>query len=330
LRCLSATVWAVIWGLSWGSARAQPRVSGIHLEVVHAEDTVGCPSEGEMSRAVAVSLGYDPFVPLGQADRVLSASFDLSPAGITTTLTLRTRDGKALGEQRLVFGGSSCREAAAGAELAITMAVDPPSSIDSGFTPPVQTAPLPAVAAPDAGSQGIEASVEPPPPSNDGPGFEASIGALLSYQSSPRLAVGFTAGFGLRWSHASVDLEARADLPTETAVSGGGSVRSALIFGTLAPCLRSGWFGGCGLLGAGIDQASGQGLSPSAHAVAPYLALGARAFADLELTGALRLQPRLDLWFPASRTTLTVEGAATWVTPPVSLALGVVLVVEWR
>jgi hypothetical protein len=319
-------VWAAL-SIASASARAQTRVTRIHLEVVHAAAAQGCPSESELAATVAASLGYDPFVPLDQADRVLSASFDPVEGGIATTLSLRTRDGKALGEQRMAYAGTSCREAAAALELVISMAVDPPSSIDSGFTPPAEPAP-PFAAVPDAGPLKITA----PAAHANGPTFEAGLGTLLAIGSAPQVTAGFTFGVGLRWPVTSVDLEFRADLPAGAGINEvtGASLRSALIFGTIAPCLRGALLGGCALLGAGVNQASGQGLAPPNHETTPYVALGVRGLVDLVLAGPLRLQPRLELWAPLTRTTLTAVGANQWTTPPLSLDVGLALVVDLR
>jgi hypothetical protein len=339
--------WILLFsGLSFQSAAAKPRAFKIHLEIIRASSAEGCPSDAEMRGGIVDRLGYDPFYPLDDADRVLTASFSSSTEGIATTLSLSTRDGRALGEQRLAFGISSCVEAAAALELAIAMAVDPPSLIDSGFARPAEPppAPLPAsksapspLPSPPRGERGFLAepslradelpSAGVPAPRVPGPTIEASIGAVVPYAAGPHVTAGATAAIGLRWRRTSVDLELRADLPTGIPASG-GSVRSALIFGTLAPCLRSRSVGGCLLLGLGADQASGQGLAPSLHRASPYAALGARAFTDLPLTRALRLQPRVEAWAPTTRTTLIAAEQTVWTTPPLSLAVGIALVID--
>ncbi len=82
-------------------------------------------------------------------------------------------------------------------------------------------------------------------------------------------------------------------------------------------------------MAAGAEQSSGTGGVSQSPVATPYFALGGRLTAELPLWRALSLRGQADLLVPLVRTEVMVGGAVAWLSPEVSGALALVLVVRF-
>jgi len=71
----------------------------------------------------------------------------------------------------------------------------------------------------------------------------------------PIVSAGFLLGFGFRWPMASVNIEARANIPQPTEPNiYGDTVSTQLYMGSIIPCFHYSRFIGCGIAGIGLAR----------------------------------------------------------------------------
>ncbi len=148
------------------------------------------------------------------------------------------------------------------------------------------------------------------------------LGALGTLGTAPRAAFGVTLHGGVRRGALSIALEGRADLPAAKRTASGGTVSSALLLGTLAPCFHRSMIVGCALVSAGALAGSSEGVTRPAQVTTPFAALGARIGVEVPLVSELSARIHADLLGGLTRTTLELDGLPVWTTPPISGALG--------
>ena len=327
--------------------------SGIRLEVARASGAQTCP-DGEALRAGVVSrLGYDPFTQ--PVARVVLASFEANARGYSATVIMKDPEGRPLGAQALSYQLANCGELAAAIELAIAVALDPlavtpqvAGGNGAGLTGAIVTATPIAIANPittatadlptnpTATTTSTSTSPATPNPTATttaelqggagGHDWLVYAGIDAVFLATPTTVPALSAGVELRFTDASLGLELQGNFAGHEAV-GTGSIGVSQLLVVLAPCYHWGFFGACGIVAAGAQQASAAGLDPSFSSSTPYFALGARMTADLPLAKWLWVRPQADLWIPTNRTNLQVAGVTQWRTPAASPAVGVALVV---
>ena len=286
---------------------------------------VGCPSLASIRDAVAVHMGYDPFRE--PATEVIEIQIGRRSKGLTARLALSDLAGNLQGERTLGSGATDCQDLTEALVLAISIALDP---LGTGGRPPLTSAeglaPASRPVAADGSDEepddkGDPESISAHNPTRSTPDFvlDLAVGGVLDSAPSPTASL--VLGGELRWLHASVALEGRADLPAGVQVSE-GSIRTALVLVQLVPCLRAGWFGGCLVAQGGVETAQARNLPAATVGLGAYSALGARALGELPV-GASNLSLRLaaDLLAPFTRSHVLVGSDSVFTTPAIAGAL---------
>jgi hypothetical protein len=277
-----------------------------------------------MKRAVAVRLGFDPFAAPA-ATSALIAELEGDEAGFRAVI--RWAEPRADGEARreLRAPGPGCDELAAATALALSIAIDPlaaqpapaPRVADApgrAVAPPASTAPT----APAVTARAVAPARPRPAPTS----WQAVAGVIGGFGVAPEPSPGVALGIAARRGRASLDLRIQLFGATSVAV-GDGRVSGAPLFATLAPCVRFGPLGACGLASAGVFRGRGHpALEQTQSATLPYAAVGARLLGDVPLGGPVALQIHADLHLALARTTLTVSGTDAWSLPPSSVTVG--------
>jgi hypothetical protein len=73
----------------------------------------------------------------------------------------------------------------------------------------------------------------------------------------------------------------------------------------------------------------GTGVATSQTRAAPYVAFGARAGAEIPVAGPLEVRAYVDVDVALTKTTLAIDSASVWTTPPVGGAAGVAALVRF-
>ena len=303
-----------------------------------------CPGIATFRARVIRRLGHDPFAAGGR--RRLEVRLAAGGAKDTVTLTLRDAGGQVTGVRRLT--ASRCDDLVRVAALAVAIALAAPAGTGSRSPP----APAPTTRRPAA-------AVPPPavPPPALGPPVPA---ARAPVPTAPRLAqrppapaaapwlrlLGFVAvagdtgtlptpvpsvvaGGGVALGAASVWLSVGADLPATVSVAG-GAVVAWDARATLRACVGAGPLGLCLLGRGGVLRLGGWGLEAARTADLPLATVGLGGHFDRRLSRhlALRLFADIDVALLRPVAVDSVTGAHLWVAPPVSVTLGLGVVVS--
>jgi hypothetical protein len=311
---LGAVIGAVSLALWATLGAAAPRPS-IHLEVRRGPRAETCPSAEDMAALLVTRLGYSP-VEADAADGV-ALEFRSEGDGLAVRLEL-SRAGQPPRSRELKDPDRSCVPLAAATAFAIAIAVDPQRA---RATPEAPTQPAPPQAPQPA------APAPPPPAPKEAPpsiavGWELGVAGagVLGAGPNPTAAALLHGGVSLDRFH--MGLEARIDVP-QTWRSGTGAVTSYLVLGNLVPCAALARFSLCVVLSAGALRAGSAGLVGSTNLSAPMVLLGARVGLMFRPLKWVQLTPWIDVGAALTRVTLTVDGAAVWVTPPLAGLVGV-------
>jgi len=287
-----------------------------------------CPDEPLMRQLVAAKLGYDPF--RDDAARAIAVTITRDGKGFRAVLELRDDAGKVVGTRALTSTSSDCNELAASIALALTIAIDPlggaPSMSTSGSASiePPPSAPPPAPI-PIATSAPAVSSAPPRPlwPF-------AAVGGLAALGAAPELTFGLSTTFGLRAERYSFAIEGRVDAEAGKRGPNGGDVRSSIIAGSIVPCLHHEVLMACGIAAYGSLRGIGGGIAGARDDRTPWFALGARIGLEGTIVGPVALRAHVDGLALLTRTTLRVQGADAWTTPPFSVLLGLGVVAHFR
>jgi hypothetical protein len=155
--------------------------------------------------------------------------------------------------------------------------------------------------------------------------FRSSVGIITSLGTAPRATFGLTAQAGVRRGPVSLAIEARDDLPVSASTHGASGVTTALLQAALVPCLHHLFVSGCALASAGAMRGWGFGVDRPLSQTTPWAAAGGRIAIELEVATQVLVRVHLDVLATLTPTTLLLNGAPAWVSPPVSGALGVAL-----
>lgn len=274
--------------------------------------------------------------------------------GLQARIDLQDARGRVVATRRLGSPASDCNELGAALALALALAIDPfgpfepvarsgasgasspPSdaagrSGGGGSSSPPQTVPTkpPAYAyGPPSGPlpQPNFAVVDPPerrppplpapapPPRRPGVRFRGGLELHAAVGTAPTAAFGGTLVAGARWRYASLNAEARADVPSSARV-GTDRVSTWLATGTLAPCGHVSFFTGCALVGLGPITISATGLGEPRRVVDLLVQVGARGAVELPLTRALHLLLHADVLVALTRPHLTVADMGNGAPP---------------
>jgi hypothetical protein len=313
-----------------GAAAATPAAK---LTYVRDAAAARCPDEGELRRAVAARLGYDPFFPWARSTVV--AEISRGRTGFRGRVIILDERGLSRGERAIDATSDDCGEVMRALALAISIAVDdldldPVPPAPNPATPPAtasppapEPAPAPEPSRPSP-SEADRALPPPPPRPTRAPfGFAASFSSSLSAGLAPSAAVGATIAVERRLGVLSIGLEARADLPASAAASTGGRVRSEVFLGSVVPCLHVlRPFFGCAFFSAGAFDAAGVGIAVSRNPVAPFAAAGLRLGVEVPLGRRVFLLGRADGLVPLTRPTVQIDRRAVFTPAPVTPSVG--------
>jgi hypothetical protein len=303
--------------------------------------TETCPSEETLIADVAARLGYDPFRHDAARQIVVKIAMDGDALEAKVQLVDETRH--VTGERVIPSAaGADCRELASSLAFAVSIALDPlamvrPSAATA--TAPAPRPPLPVKA--PAASEGATARPTPPaaptiaapsrppaPPRRTPVHLRFGAGSALSVGAAPSLAVGFGAFVGVQWPRASLSLEGRLDVPASRVVRT-GTVEGSLILGALVPCVHLGPALGCAVLAAGGLRGTGSGVDRPRTDTTFFAAVGPRLALEYPVATPLAFRAWIDGLATVTRTSLSLDGAEAWRTPPVAGTLGAGLVVRF-
>ena len=328
MRGFALAVLCLLGIVQASTARAQPRPRA-HLEYVRDVGADACPDELALRNAAAARLGSDPFWPV--APLRISVVMDAAEGTLRARVLLRDGEsGKALGVRRLSSNDADCSELFDAMVLAVCIAIDPESSMRDDGDPRgnAEEAPPPEPEAQPARPQAHDAVSLPSSRPGRPPKLElrVTLGALLALGTSPVPAPGLATGFGVRYGRASLDLEARADLPIDKTVGRDLSVQAAPLLIGLVPCAHlAGPLALCAVAWAGALRGE---ASDNEAQLTPMLLIGGRLAAELPLGAAFFLRLHGEIVGNLTPTEQQVDGVEKWSTSPVAAATG--LATGWR
>ncbi|MEW5743049.1 MAG: hypothetical protein AB1938_29305 [Myxococcota bacterium] len=283
----------------------------------------GCPDEQWVRSAVSARLGRDPFDDA--AATKVRARIDRGPgAALEAQVEVERADGTT-GRRKLDSPTGDCLELASAVELAITLAIEPlwltkkPPPPEPPPAPLKKEEPPPPVTTPAL-------APSPPPPSTPVE-LRGRLGVLGTAGGVPGFTGGLVLGGVVAWPRFSLAVEGRVLLPTGVSFSGGyASTFSAL--GTVVPCLRAGWFSGCGVVTVGAFQVESTAADVRRQTTVMAQA-GARVSGEVRLHRRVALVPWLEGAVILTRTSIVSGSSTLWVTWPVALSGGLFVEVNF-
>jgi hypothetical protein len=284
------------------AARADASARLVYLRGPGAEQ---CPGEAAIRAAVSSRLGYDPFFPW--AHDTLFTEIDRSGDAFRAVVKLVDANNLQRGARELSVRGSDCSAVIDVLALTISLTIDPSSVIGEpkadappAATPEAPSQPPPAAA--EASPARVTATPEPesppPPPAprlqhaaNERPeprllpanplSIRVALGALAAVDAAPAPNAGLTVSVGATWRIFSLDLEGRADLPSQGSSSVPSmEVRSWLIAGSVVPCAHVVFLFGCPVASFGAIGATARGVAHPRENYGAWWALGGRLGAE--------------------------------------------------
>jgi len=144
---------------------------------------------------------------------------------------------------------------------------------------------------------------------------------LVRYPRSLFRAVFSAWAFGVEVGFFSLDLEGRAELPTESAAAF-GRVHTSIYLDSLVPCFHYGVFAGCLDVGTGALRTEDDGFAMSRYVTSWIWQAGARAGVEVPVGDIFRFRAHAALATSINRVTLILEdGTNVWHTPDVWLRI---------
>lgn len=308
-----------------GSPDAPPRAT-LRYEV----DVSDCPPRATLTDAVAARLGYSPFAD--HAPWELRVTLSRGDDGRLVAATRLLRQSRVVGSRRLTANECGALVETVAATLAVLLdpvrlaaiekrvAPDPPPPTPSPPTPP-PSPPAPPRQPPSAPPLGAPPPHQEPPPETPlGARVVAGIHGAAGAAPSPNL--GFYIGLGGRYGVATLDAEARIDLPTETTREGIG-VSASWLSGALVPCGHYRNAFGCvvGMLGA--VRGTGIDVGTPDRQQTLFGAAGLRVGVAWPVLPWLSLTAHGQALAVFTRTTLRVLDEPYWTSPPMSGSLAI-------
>ncbi len=290
-----------------------------------------CADEAAMRAQVERHLGRDPFD--AGARRVVIARIERERDRLRGIIEVR-EEVAVLGVRRLSGAPRDCVELQRSLALALAISIDPlamsraPSSPTPAPAPaPAPVAPTPAPPAP-AEPPAASVTATPPPPArapDPGYGVELALGMDAAFGTLAEVEPALRGAARLRFTHASVGVEARVDLPAYASVGAGGEVAILWTAGSVFGCGHLRGFGACGLGTAGLLRSAGQNLEDGHTEVTPVAALGARVEWQTPLFGFFSLELHADGFVQLVTSRVRAGPFLVFETPRLSSAVGAAL-----
>jgi hypothetical protein len=318
-----------------GTARA---AASARLFYGRAPAIEGCPDEGELRRAIAQRVGYDPIFLM--APNSVTVSIVREGGRLLADIKLANREGVLVGSRKLAAPALECGELTATIALTVAIALD---TIDT-LTPwePPKAGPAPADAT--GPSTPTEPAAGPPPsptaelslPSEPRPqdaapvqrepsSLHLELGLGMSgapYGVAPTSAVAGIGFASLRWSRFEIGIEGWAGLPASASVGvfPDASVRTSLSGGGSTACLHFGPYFGCAVAFVGSLRAEAPGVPGASSGRALELLGGPRAGIDVPLGSGASLRFSGDVLADATRPSVRASRETLWQAPAIALA----------
>jgi len=299
-----------------------------------------CPDAAALQAAVSKRLDYDPFGPAGRQAIIVEIIDDEDE--LRAQMRLVDERGVIVGSRELREKTEQCDELVASLALAISIALDPSAALGEAPASPAKIAPAgspverPAKSTHDAVAQlppfqtnTTEApSPEAPPAAHEPLQFAARAALFADVGSAPALGFGWRLGMDLHHGSFRLAAEFSQLLPTSKNIPQDGIATASLLAGTLAPCLATNVFAGCGLVSVGALNTRGESIPNASRQSSSYAALGARLEYTPVLFKKLQLLTQLDAVKPLTPVSLRVYGDEVWRSPVCTFAASVGL--RWR
>jgi hypothetical protein len=327
------------------------------LAYVRGAGAEQCADEKGLRLAIAVRLGYDPFV--AWAPKTVHADIARDGARLRARVYLAGEDGRAEGTRVLFAPLEDCDKLLAAVALAVSIAIDPMSTgaadgappsdaketkrgagdaarEDGAHAQPPSASPAEARATPviDARPETFDRGTDVESPRRESPpaGFDGAggLGTVLSTGTSPDIAVGVAASFRIGWRSASLGVEGRYQFPDARATeTGRGAVETKMFLVSLEPCWRLSPFAICALATVGSLSGEGTGILQPLAPSTLYWGAGGRGAVEVVLSSPLSLRGHVDLVGNGSRATLAIDGREVWRVTALSAAAGVDVVARF-
>jgi len=320
--------------LLWMVPMAHAVPSQFRLEYLRDTTAASCPNQEAFRASLSARLGRD--LVDDSAPELLRIHVRREAERRRGTVEWFGASGKRKGLRELSSERADCEELAQALELAVALVIDPPSFSRPEAArppsppppaPPAQDLPPPAPAPP----QSARAPPPVPPqtvqvpavaPQSRAPSVLLGLGTRASWRLLPHTALGLHIEGGLRFEHLSLSLDATAWLPRTTPVTE-ARLRSMLVAAGARVCAHLGPFGACPQLSAGRLWCEGVGLENARTARAPWLASGARLFAEWRSpTPNLRLQLLAEGLFILTKNRFLAGDVELWQTLRLGGSLG--------
>jgi hypothetical protein len=317
--------------LLWMLPMAHAVPSKVRLEYLREATAASCPTQEALRASLSARLGRD--LVDDSAPELLRIRVLREAERWRGTIEWFGASGKRKGLRELSSERADCQELTQALELAIALVIDPPSFPKPEAARP-SSAPLlppPIPPSPPAPAQSVQV-----PPSASGPTAQVpsvaprsrtasvtlGLGTRASWRLLPQTALGLHVEGGLRFEHLSVSLDATAWLP-RTAPVADVRIRSMLVAAGARACVHLGPFGACPQLSAGRMWCEGVGLENARTARAPWLAPGARLFAEWSSPApSLRLQVLAEGQLILTRNRFLAGDVELWQSPLLGGSLG--------
>ena len=279
-------------------------------------DTV-CPDEASLRERVSRQLGYSPFRPAAEA--VYAVQVTCARLGCEGSLTI-TRPSEEPFFRAFSSDAGRCDDLFESIASAVTQASSYESEIGRRLNTVEAPAPLPVAPA------GPEPAPASKPKTTSALTFKGTlvggVSAGLSNEPTPVLG----GGLGVAWRRFSLMAEGRLDLNQSLLVSN-ASVVSAVVVGTLSPCVHAWGFGACLLFSSAAVHVKGD-LQKGARDSAAIFLLGPRVMYEWMFFDHVGLHLHASLQGAFSTLSVKVTDDFTWTTSRITgdLVAGFVVV----
>ncbi len=296
-----------------------------------------CPDEAKLRQAVKARLGHDPFIEWSPRRVVVEIVAD--GARLSAILRLVEDGGIVQSRSLLSTDKHDCAELIASVALAIAIHLEPDSAMrvnrgeqaesEQPEEPVAEPAPNPPVLPSPKQPQVARAThLTVSAPKSATPWAPAvRIGAVYLQGLEPHATLALKAGASLRYGHIQAMTELFSGLPDSKRYAAGG-IRSHVIGATLLPCVSYQWLSACAEAMADLLWTQGVDVSVPVKATLVHVAVGARVEAAWQLSRTWAAMVGLDLLRNLTSTTLRLQQAELWRSPPYRYAFW--LAVEMR
>jgi hypothetical protein len=312
-RGVSAGGFALAWACFGNSAWA----AEARLSYERAAGAESCPDIAGLRDAVRSRLGYDPFTETATASLVVSIA--ASDTGLRGVVKSFDASGVRVGERELTVHDETCEELVQALAVSICIAIDP-EEMDKDSPEPSEG----HASQPEPASKG-----EPAPEATDRtreprrrsgskvvPFLSADLMSIAG--ATPNVALGASAGGGVRIGGLSLGGEVRGFLPSVGQLETGGEFQARVLAAGLAFCWHVDPLAACGVGVVGELYGKSKEIDDPNEDSRLYAAAGARASGEIPLSDWFSVRAQLELLATLVRVTAELDDRRVWNAPPAS------------